>query len=409
MKRITIILLFFSFFVSAQESTDGFEIACEASELNVNTQFLGPDFSKLKTQANTSVIDVSYSGFPSDAKAAFQAAIDVWAKVLVSRVPIKISPTWTTISSNTLATSGSKKVYKNFSGATFKEVWYPSALAEALGGQNLNGTDSDISINVNKNISWSYKTDGTKEAFKYDLMTVILHEIAHGLGFTTSMKLGDSNTTQAQWGIEGLPLIYDIFSQRADGIVLTNTGVVGNPSTTLKEAITSSNVFFKISDGYYSKDLPKLYAPSTYRSGGTMSHLDESKYPKGTENSLMSPQVGAAEVNHFPGEVILAILNQIGWAVNFYDGNVVTSVEPQSFNQELIVYPNPSSDFLNVYIPEIYHDKNINLRIFDINGSEKSRVESMGESTLKVDISQLSFGRYILKIAENEAKFFIKN
>ncbi|MCP9770856.1 T9SS C-terminal target domain-containing protein [Lacihabitans sp. LS3-19] len=409
MKGITIVLLFFYTFASAQESTDGFEIACEASELNVNTQFLGPDFSKLKAQANSSVIDVTYSGFPSDAKAAFQAAIDVWAKVLISRVPIKITATWTTISTNTLATSGSKKVYKNFSGAPFKDVWFPSALAETLAGQNLNGTDADISINVNKNISWSYKTDGSKEAFKYDLMTVILHEIAHGLGFTTSMKLGDSNTTQAQWGIEGLPLIYDVFSQREDGIVLTNTGKIGNPSTALKEAITSSNVFFKISDGYYSGDLPKLYAPSTYRSGGTMSHLDESKYPKGTENSLMSPQVGAAEINHFPGEVILAILNQIGWAVNFYDGNVVTAIEPQSINQELIIYPNPSSDFLNIYIPEIYHDKNINVRIFDINGSEKNRIESRGESTLKVDISQLSFGRYVLKIAESEAKIFIKN
>jgi hypothetical protein len=409
MKTITLILIFFNFFTFAQESADGYEIACEASELNVNTQFLGLDFGKLKTNAINSVIDVSYSGFPSNAKAAFQAAVDVWSKVLVSRVPVKISATWTSLASSTLATSGTKKVYKNFSGATFKDVWYPSALAEAIGGKNLNGTEADIIINVNENISWSYNTDGSKEAFKYDLKTVILHEIAHGLGFTSSMKLGDSNTTQAQWGIEGQPLIYDLFSQREDGVALTNTEFIGNPSTNLKEALTSSNLFFKISEGYFSRDLPKLYAPLNFKLGGTLSHLDESKYPKGTENSLMSPQVGAAEINHFPGKVILAILNQIGWAVNFYDGNVITAIEPQTVNDKLIIYPNPSFGFIFLYIPEIYHQKNVDIRIFDISGAEKHRLQSKGESTLKIDVSQFSYGKYVLRIAEKEAGVFIKN
>jgi beta-phosphoglucomutase-like phosphatase (HAD superfamily) len=188
-------------------------------------------------------------------------------------------------------------------------------LAESIAGVNLNGTETDISISVNKNISWSYDTDGTRQAFKYDLMTVVLHEIAHGLGFTTSVKLAGTNETQAQWGIEGLPLIYDIFPQMSNGQVLTNTAIIGNPSTQLKAAITSQDVFFKISKGPLAKDFPKMYAPTIFRSGGTLSHLDEAKYPKGTENSLMSPQIGAAEINHYPGQVILGILNQIGWGV----------------------------------------------------------------------------------------------
>ncbi|MCP9761672.1 T9SS C-terminal target domain-containing protein [Lacihabitans soyangensis] len=393
----------------AQESADGYMIACDASDKNEDVVFLGPDFRNLRPQANTASINVTYSNFPNDAKAAFQAAVDVWQSVLISKVPIKITASWESIAANTLATSGAKKVYKNFTNAPIKEVWYPSALAESIAGVNLNGTEADISINVNKNISWSFDTDGTRQAFKYDLMTVILHEIAHGLGFTTSMKLAGTNETQAQWGIEGLPLIYDIFSERSNGQVLTNTAIIGNPSTQLKAAITSQDVFFKISNGPLAKDYPKMYAPTTFRSGGTLSHLDESKYPKGTENSLMSPQIGAAEVNHYPGQVILGILNQIGWGVLNYVGQVITAIEPQDISQQIFVYPNPTPDFLNVIVPEKYHQKKVNMQVFDSRGLLIKEQNTDGQSNIKLDIQNLSFGKYILRIAQNESIQFIKN
>ncbi len=398
-----------SVFCYAQDSADGYVIECEASEENEDVAFLGPSFKKLKSAAKTATINVTYSNFPDDAKAAFQAAVDVWQSLLITKVAIKITANWDGITSSTLATSGAKKVYKNFANAPIKDVWYPSALAEAIAGVNLNGTEADIAITVNKNISWSFDTDGTRQAFKYDLMTVILHEIAHGLGFTTSMKLAGTNETQAQWGIEGLPLIYDIFSQRSNGQVLTNTAIIGNPSTQLKAAITSADVFFKISSGPLSNDYPKMYAPTTYRSGGTLSHLDESKYPKGSENSLMSPQIGAAEINHYPGQVILGILNQIGWGVLNYDGFVITATEPQDISQQLFIYPNPSPDVLNIIIPEKYHDKTIQAQVFDLRGVLMHEEIIESQSNAKINIEKLPFGKYILRIAQNESIPFIKN
>ncbi|MCP9756241.1 T9SS C-terminal target domain-containing protein [Lacihabitans sp. CCS-44] len=402
-------LILSNLFCHAQESRDGYLIECEASESNEDVAFLGPILKNSRPQANTATINVTYSNFPSDAKDAFQAAVDVWQSLLISKVPIKITATWDAISSNTLATSGAKKVYKNFANSPIRDVWYPSALAESIAGVNLNGTEADIAITVNKNISWSFDTDGTRQAFKYDLMTVILHEIAHGLGFTTSMKLAGTNETQAQWGIEGLPLIYDIFSQRSSGQVLTNTAIIGNPSTQLKAAITSADVFFKISSGPLSKDYPKMYAPTTYRSGGTLSHLDESKYPKGTENSLMSPQIGAAEINHYPGQVILGILNQIGWGVLKYDGFVITATEPQDNSQQMFIYPNPSPDVLNVIVPEKYHDKTIVVEIFDMRGVLMHEEIIESQTNAKINIQKLPFGKYILRIAQNESIQFIKN
>jgi hypothetical protein len=152
-----------------------------------------------------------------------------------------------------------------------------------------------------------------------------------------------------------------------------------------------------------------MYAPTTFRSGGTLSHLDEVKYPKGTENSLMSPQIGAAEINHYPGQVILGILNQIGWGVLNYAGQVITAIEPQDISQQLFVYPNPSADILNVIIPEKYHQKRVSVQVFDLRGLlVKEQVIDI-QSNVKLDIEKLPFGKYILRIAENESIQFLKN
>ena len=239
-------------------------------------------------------------------------------------------------------------------------------------------------------------------------MTVVLHELAHGLGFTTSMKLAGTNETQCQWGIDGYPLIYDIFVQNANNVKLTNSAVIGNPSTELKAAITGGFLFFNIASGFYSKDLPKLYAPTVFRSGGSISHLDELKYPKGTENSMMSPQIGAAEINHFPGTVILAILNQIGWGVMNFAGSVITSVEPSQNDKKFFVYPNPTSDYLNVIIPDIVQNEEKEIGIYDLNGRRIRMQNSQYESIVKIDLLNISSGNYILKIGNYQSFHFVK-
>jgi hypothetical protein len=123
----------------------------------------------------------------------------------------------------------------------------------------------------------------------------------------------------------------------------------------------------------------------------------------------MSPQIGAAEINHYPGQVILGILNQIGWGVLNYEGQVITAIEPQDISQQLFVYPNPSADILNVIIPEKYHQKRVSVQVFDLRGLlVKEQVIDI-QSNFKLDIEKLPFGKYILRIAENESIQFLKN
>lgn len=388
---------------------EGIIVSCPVGEYHSNVAFSGPDFAKLRTAGNTATFEVSYgSGFPSGAKTAFQAAINVWSKVLISRVPIKISANWEEINGNTLASSGSKVVYKNFSKSALKDVWYPVSLAEAISGQNLNGTESDITITINSKINWSYFTDGNFEAFKYDLMTIVLHEIAHGLGFSSTFKLNETNNAQAIWGLNGLPIIYDLFLLNSSSVLLTNNAIYGNPSTDLKKFLTSGELYFKIDKETAIQNLPQISAPSQFVSGGSISHLDEKRYPKGTINALMSPSIGAAEINHFPGEIILKVLNQLGWPVNNLTGAVITSVEPPDLNQRFFLYPNPVSSQIKIIIPEKYKQQSFDFQIFDSNGLLLKSISNKGNDLEQIEVESFKPGIYFLKAGSFQAFKFVK-
>jgi Secretion system C-terminal sorting domain len=393
----------------AQESTAGPIIACEAGEYKEAVAVFDPNFNskKAKTKARSS-FEVDYTGFTSEAKASFQSAIDVWESYLVSRVPIKVTAKYESINSTTLANSGSKKVFKNFTPSAFNDVWYPSALANAIAGTDLDPKEADIVITVNKNISWSFKTDGSRDNFKYDLKTVILHELAHGLGFTTTFKIAGTNLLQVQWGLEGLPIIYDIYIQNEKGAILTDNTKFGNPSADLKTGTTSGKTFFKVDKGVFKTDPPKMYAPSEFRSGGSISHLDESKYPKGTENSMMSPQIGSGEINHIPGQVILAILNQIGWPIVGFDGQVITANEPTE--TKVVLFPNPSAEELQIMTPMEFKGQ-INAKILNSSGLlVKTQNLDFGLlSTPKINTRLLSSGIYILNLGELGSFRFVKD
>ena len=45
----------------------------------------------------TSTINVTYHGFTTQAKAAFQKAVDIWSANIVSAVPIEVDATWSAL------------------------------------------------------------------------------------------------------------------------------------------------------------------------------------------------------------------------------------------------------------------------------------------------------------------------
>jgi hypothetical protein len=251
--------------------------------------------------------------FPEEAKAAFNAAGALWGNLLQSSVPIAINACWSNLGeSDTLGYSGGGEVYRNFTGAPLSNTWYSVSLANALHGSDIDPDKFDMHITYNSNFTWYYETDGLTPKSKYDLMSVVLHEIAHGLNFSGSM-LNSRGT--GSWGYgTAYPDIYDTFMKDGSGKLLINTGVYANPSAALGRALTSNNIWFHGAKAMAANagQRVKMYAPFTWSDGSSYSHLDYDTF-KGGENRLMVYAISPGLSTHDPGPVTLGIFKDMGW------------------------------------------------------------------------------------------------
>jgi len=270
--------------------------------------------------------------FPEEAKTPFDAAANIWANILQSSVPVTISACWASLTGSSLGYSGGGPLRRNFAGAPLANTWYAGSLANALAGSDLDPSRFDMHITYNLNFSWYYGTDGNTPSTQHDLMTVVLHEIAHGLNFSGSMTYSGG---QGSWGYgTGYPNIYDTFMRDGSGNQLIDTGVYANPSTALGSALTSDDIWFHGSNAMAANSggRVKMYAPSTWRAGSSYSHLDYDTF-NNTLNQLMVYAISAGESIHDPGPITRGLLKDLGW--NISTGPICTySISPtsQSFN-----------------------------------------------------------------------------
>ncbi len=151
------------------------------------------------------------------------------------------------------------------------------------------------------------------QADTYDLVTVALHEICHGLNFYDSMYIKDKI---GAWGV-GMPTfdpnIFDVFIKDGEGKYLINS--YKNFSTALGTALTSNDLWFHGPKAMAAngRQRVKIYAPSEYDSGSSIGHLDYDTFDN-TPNQLMVWAVAAGEVVHDPGPITKALLNDLGWS-----------------------------------------------------------------------------------------------
>ena len=249
---------------------------------------------------------VKYNNFPEWTKIQVQAAIDTWAENFDSKVPIYIDATWGRSSSfSILGSARPGSYFANFSGAPDPSLWYPSALANALAGKDLDGDNPEMIITVNSLASWYRGGSNGPSKSEYDLQSVILHEMAHGLGFLST----DSYDNFFGYGSIDQPTPYDAYVQTGDGRRLSD---LPSPSLELGEALTSKLVWsgaqgIAINGGVK----PLLYSPKIYEDGSSISHLDEATFSKAGRDAVMSPNLDAGEIFHEPGPLLLAMMQDL--------------------------------------------------------------------------------------------------
>ena len=249
---------------------------------------------------------VKYNNFPDWAKKEVQAAVNVWSANFSSSVPITVDASWGRSSSwGVLGSARPGSFFSAFSGAPDPSLWYSSATANALAGRDLDKANPEIIIQVNSGAIWNTRGDGTPSPTEYDLESVFIHELGHGLGFLSN------DAYDPYYGLGSLdqPTPFDAYLQTADGRRLAD---LPTPSKELGTALTSSLVWngalgIKANGGIK----PKMYTPSRYESGSSTSHLDENTFSKSGLDSVMTPSLDPGEVFRQPGPLLLAMMEDM--------------------------------------------------------------------------------------------------
>jgi hypothetical protein len=319
-------------------------------------------------------INVSYSLFPNEAKIAFEYAISIWETLIESDVPIKVQANWRSQGSNTLGSAAPFDYVTDFKNIPNKNCYYPLALAEKLSGRPLNSNaDPDIVCTFNRDIDWYFKTDQNTPGELYDFVTVVLHEIAHGLGFTGFFEVrnGKGLSESEPYTTDGSVAAYDLMIINSQNQYLADKSIFSVPSTELYDALTSGLLYTKSPSAAYVNNgkNPRLYVPTTWDSGSSIYHLNDGTYPPSSGNSLMTHAISKGESVHDPGPLTMGIMDDIGWnniVINFEKPYDTEQVEPIEFkmivNSEneldttslYIFYSSESPDNLSDSLPLIY-------------------------------------------------------
>jgi hypothetical protein len=278
----------------------------------------------------------------------FNEAARLWGLLINSNVTIVVEasfdPLTCSVSNGVLGSAGPTWVFHDFSGAPLPGVFYPAALADALHGSNLAGTNSngtqygftDISAQFNSTINgdptclggskFYYGFDHQLAAhtaqgpFVADLLGVVLHELGHGLGFVSIVDQSGAGVQDTSG--TALLSVYDQFiydensalfwpqmtpTQRAQSEI--GSGANGNSGLVWNAAHVNAHLG-RETGGVSVNSHMRLYAPHSFDSSSSISHWDNSATP----NLLMEPNYNLDTGNHT--DLTVCVLYDLGWTGN---------------------------------------------------------------------------------------------
>ncbi|MGE3179149.1 MAG: PA domain-containing protein [Vicinamibacterales bacterium] len=235
---------------------------------------------------------------------AFQHAADLWGAALDSGVEIRVQasfePLSCTATAGTLGSAGPLFVLDNFDGAGFANTWYTVAEANKLSGVDNEPTGNDIRARFNANLGtpgclaasrWYYGLDPNQPVGQINLVTVLLHEFAHGLGF-----LSLANPTTGELFFDQS----DIFLKN----YFDNSGDKSSDELTTEQRLASFTNPRRVvwSGDRVTAAVPHVLSPGTPLLRVTSPASVQGDYPVGA--AVFGPPVMAAGIS---GTVVLAL------------------------------------------------------------------------------------------------------
>jgi hypothetical protein len=262
--------------------------------------------------------ETTHVNTPAPARRAFAYVERIWSAAITTGATVRIRVSFVPLEAR--ATTIPRPVLVD--GGAGGAAWYPSSLARALDGPDARGDAlaHDMEIFFSSEADWYYGTDGGVPGDLVDFVSVALHEVAHGLGFASRMSLkrgGSFSGFRPGGGIpdlsfeipdmRGLPTIFDHFIETAQGERPMSIGEGDAQSVALGKAVLDGRLYFG-------------GAHAAARSGGRRarlsavdpSHVDQKTY-EWSSDGLMTSRALPGRAVHEPGEIVLGVLEDLGW------------------------------------------------------------------------------------------------
>jgi MYXO-CTERM domain-containing protein len=255
---------------------------------------------------------------------AFLEATSIWGKLIDSTVPIVIdarfAPLGCSSSSITLGEAQATGFEFNRPGLP-PDILFPEALADRIAGVDLDPGVADIDAMFNGDLAgcsggqqdWYYGFDGQASGAQIDLISVILHELGHGLGFLSGV---DEETGQLAGTTSLTRGLIDSFSAH---LYDNATGQLWSDMTDAERAASAQNVRHLVWQGENVTAMaPKVLASGAPRIalapalGGFVGALAEADFgPTLSAGAVQGPIVvgtpvtGCGSASDYTGAIVL--------------------------------------------------------------------------------------------------------
>jgi hypothetical protein len=252
----------------------------------------------------------------------FNFAAGIWGAYLDTNVPVNInsqfnSLTPCTTSGGVLGSAGTVNIHRDFSSAQFPGTWYHAALANKRVGTDLNA-NPEINARFNTDVDngclgagsrFYYGLDNSTPSQRINLLVVLLHEMGHGLGFSS---FANGSTGALNGGFADIYTRY-MFDRTAGKYWYQMTDAERQAS-----ALNSNNVLWdganvKVSSGYLVNGREAetgrvmLFTPTTFQGGSSVSHWSTAASP----NLLMEPNISVGLPINL--DLTRQMMRDIGW------------------------------------------------------------------------------------------------